>query len=706
MEQWIQTATATCEKWKPILQQASANETTAEDFLADHLNDWTSAVQQTFGSKGRKHLSALSNTTMRGRMLKAMVAIVDLTKSLDTKRDKIEDATLMFLQLEAELQRITTALRKLSGNAPGKVQVSKKSPQSTKEHHSGHKEGLQKQSANKLEKDRKELAQQVQHPSTEASDSLSGLEKDRKMNSSDVVTPRPAALETLDDVSTDRRPKRARTLPPPRRGRKARALPPPRKAKKGASVPVEAEAHTSEQEPIQSSQHRPSPPPLPIESAEPSTTAPASVIKTDEHEQDVPPAALPQIFDPAQTPEPAENDASAANASIPMDQHEPQAPVGEDASTSSDEDGPTDELQSLNDPQIHIIEEPDEDSLDVTKDHGLVDDAVSIVETGENEIPAQSASEVFSENSREVEIQSVDLLDDHLLDEPVLPLKVKKDPSDGKPAFVDAPQFVMPQPEQDQVPSRALTSGEDARITALELYVARLRSADSLTVEQRSAMDHIIAVLGMALPKNESELAKALAHLDRLYSQSEESQISDLEERRNVLDGLTDIMRTTLFRASDQAQASGIDFVLTPTKRWDAADHLPIVDLARILIDDLSPWRLPSSLLYLDGPAVSFRFSAQAKKGVPLAWPIPDNRLDLSVVAATDRILAIALHIVAPDADHPLGRMATAGLPGGGVHFQVNLPSEEIGSLHEGIRQFAISETGRFIRTLRRNIVR
>ncbi|MCD6498526.1 MAG: hypothetical protein J7M25_09545 [Deltaproteobacteria bacterium] len=719
MEQWIRTATAICKKWKTMLQEASSSASTAEDFLTEHFEDWKVAVHETFGSKGRKHLASMSNTTMRGRMLKAMVAIVDLTKGLDTKRDQLDDATLEFLQLEAELQRITTALRKISGGTPTKTHARQEAPTAAKDAHrddfgpdrgkpsDGHP-GTAKNNAKESTEDSTQLPDEAQ------SDEEQGKAKD----ASEVVTPRPAALETLDDAEKGKRQKRARTLPPPRRRKKARTLPPPRKPKKGKKAPAEpvaAEMDTNGAEPDQDSKKKPGPPPLPMEVAQPASTTAAAPADLDQNTLDEAGIGSTHPIESAEDSKPIPADILTTNEVAPhesgaddspaVDEGNPQNLAETDA-VSSDEDGPTDELQSLSDPHIQMIEESDEDAMDVTRDHGLVDDAVALVETGENAIATAPPEEVFSEDSHEVEIQSVDLMDDHLLDEPVLPLKVKKESVKQEPTPTDAPQPAPIQSEQDQVFSRVLTSGEDARITALELYVARLRSADSLTVQQRSALDHVIAVLGMALPKDEAELARALADLNRLYSQSENTQAPDIAERRNVLDGLSDSMRTALFRASEQAEASGIDFVLSPTKRWDTADHLPVVDLARTLIDDLSPWRLPSSLLYLDGPAVSFRFSAQARKGIPLAWPMPKNRLELSVVASTDRILVIALHLVAPDTDHPLGRSATAGIPGGGVLFQVSLPAEEIASLQEGIRQFAISETGRFIRTLRRNIVR
>jgi hypothetical protein len=258
--------------------------------------------------------------------------------------------------------------------------------------------------------------------------------------------------------------------------------------------------------------------------------------------------------------------------------------------------------------------------------------------------------------------------------------------------------------EPERVGNRRVKThtGEDARITLLETYVKQLRASATLTEEQILLLDHVVTVLGTALPHDRAGLVAKISDLDQLFTAAEQAEISESEQRRlkAVLQHLADAIRDELGQTWSAANPSGLELALSPLTVWDQATELPVCSLARALVENLSRWRLPSCLATLNGPAMSFSYFIEAQKGIPLTWPLPENKLEIALAGQNDAIQITALHLIAPSEELPLGQAATLGMPGGGVFFQICVPVEKSDTVVEIARKFALTEASRFIRHL------
>ncbi len=662
MEQWIEEALAVCETWKNKLSKASASDGAAQDFLSQDGGGWADVVHKTFGASARKAVLKVGNPTVRNRLLKSIVAIVDVTKRLPDAEETTGGPALALLQLHTELQRIESGLERFKRRSLSQTPV----PGRGRKARSG---------------SRKQPSEADHAKKEKAAD---------KAPADEHKAPEDAAPEAAEAEGSGKAKPPARK----RRGRRRTTLPPPsgKAARKQDN-------------------------PSPLDSDD-------ELVTTNELDRpeslDVPPDQVPMLSD-------EDVEMEASGPVIPIEPDDLIEEISEDGDTGPLDHEPEQE-QDKGDialaPEIAADQDDEENvqTLDGIRngtngnpvEEISADETDQLGESGPGPAPALA--------SDEVEIHPVDLTDDSLLDQPVLPLKKRKEGSGlVRVDMVDVPDQAplsahMQASESSMAPQREILpeelnrlAGQDSRIALLETYLGRLRASRALTQKQSAILEQVVTLLGSALPHEASDLARTLSDLDRLYS-GEEAPSSLPSEALKIIEqrmsGLLDGMRQALHEATTAADLQGLVLNVGPVTALSDASELPAAMLAIQLVESMSRWRLPADLLYVRGVARFFEVRIQANKAVALAWPIPENRLEFGLIGDLDEISVYALHLIVPSVDRPLGETATAGLPGAGVFYQISVPSDAGGASVDTVRTFALSETGRFLQALRRHVVR
>ncbi len=689
MEQWIETALGVCDTWKNKLAKASSSDGDAEDFLAQQGEEWNAAVRKVFGSSARKAVLKVGNPTVRNRLLKSIVAIVDVTKRLPQAADTTGGPALALLQIQTELQRIESGLKRYRRRSMSATPAP------------GHKRE-KKQSARR-------------RTGNEKADRDGAVDRE---SFQDISERQSAAAGSGGDGPAPK------SRPPTRRGgKKRRTLPPPSKKR-----PLAGEENDASQIKGQRVEETDQPDPITKRGMDDGARTGHMEAVADQNEMpevaaaDVPMLADEEVELEASGPvitidaedlieeiEDVEESIEAPPHDGDADERVTPRPLPDDSSSLDDEE---DNAQTLDGISNSAAGDPAESSKQVPTGGGN--------DVGEMAMDAASDGEALAAD--EVEIHSVDLTDDSLLDQPVVPLKKRKEGSGLISVdMVDVPEDEPGSSESESAPEsrgpeRAILpeevnrlAGQDARIALLETYLARLRTARALTQKQSAILEQVVTLLGSALPHDSNELARTLRDIDRLYRNEEspanlpKAALDTIEQR---IRGLLDAMRQALHDATKAANMQGLDCAVGPVTALRDASDLPTCQLALQLVESMSRWRLPADLLYARGPASFFEIRIQANKSVALSWPIPENRLELGLIGDLEEIWIYALHLIAPSLDRPLGETATAGLPGAGVFYQISLPSDAGGASIDAARTFAVSETGRFLQALRRHVVR
>lgn len=284
----------------------------------------------------------------------------------------------------------------------------------------------------------------------------------------------------------------------------------------------------------------------------------------------------------------------------------------------------------------------------------------------------------------------VDLTKDEDWDEPVVPLTRKKESSYKKrKSQLSQPGVAGVGQKADGRPERSSKAGP----------------AGSAPAEQTEILGRLGVLLGWGLPRNERTLARGLARLDQFFGGPGEDRLGtdQREQLSTAIQELGKEMIKAVRRASAGASPETLDFLLSEPTPYDSADELPAAQLTQDLMDeDAEGAGLMEHLMNLRGPALAFRFEVHEKPGQTGMSAVPDNRLEFGLVAEPERILITALHLIAPSSQRPLGRVASSGLPGAGVFFQLQLPPRTKPVYRKAVQRFALSEVGRFVAHLRR----
>ncbi len=688
LEDWAIQARNDSLDWSSILSEAAADPKIGAIFWEKKRAEWRELVKNRFDSAARKQLVGIKNKNLRSQILRTLVSISDLTRSLDEKGEDMEGCGDILFRIQTNLDKLVKCIDRLGSSYP----------KLKKAIHAGPK-GKEKSPDVKNISAKHGSPPPV--PDKEVSNKrkdIKGRDEERKYRGGDK--PQDGSVQDAAEKS--------------------------KKHRSHLSVPAE----------------------LPPDSVSPEAERKEMSIKEEMvsddqviEEFDVEVAADEDVESIGET---GQNKKASSPSKSPSLQEEPQLPSE-----------PSSEIA----PKPSAAEEGRKKRADESK---------ALLSKKENQIKENEKEWEEDEDSDDVEIQSVDLLkDEDVLEQPVIRLTKKREESvanhpvdkkevesAGEPSENDEASTAEGEKEiestasassseqsishRDETGAEAQPTGcnddappsmgrspqnygdEDARLTLLELYLRSLKSQDTLQAEQIMMLDQVVTILGSALTRDSEDLSGRIARLDRIYTRPDESPLKgkQREEREKEIFALCRIMRRTMMESWQKASPEGLDLELTPATAMDHAFELPIVRLERSLREGLTRWRLPNFLSRLVGPAQSFCYKVKAQKGVPLSWPIPENRLEMSLVAEPEGVYIQALHLLEPSEDAPLGLIACPETHGGGVCFQILLSSETEknkkpssgGDDQEGrfaeqtneelVKRFAVSEVSRFVRHL------
>ncbi len=641
LKDWAANTRKDAVEWSSVLSEAASNPRIVEIFLQKKLGEWKSVVENRFDSNARKKLVGIKNKNLRSQILRAVVSIKDLTRSIEEKVENPEGVEDTMLRIRAELDRLAKNIDKLAAGNP------------------------------EIKRALKETSSGQDGPPV----------KKRKT----IPPPLPAS-------SDDPRKKEI--------------------SQKEVSQPV-SNAQT-DREVRGSGSH-------PVSTDTKGTNKEEDIKEKKKH------LSVPEDFSPPEE-KPKDDEDSFAEEVVSDDQVIEEMEVEKEL---ADHDSAVGEAQDKPLESEPVVEEEPVGFTARDPENGSL------------------RPETHEVSGEELEIQSVDLLKDaDVLEEPVIRLTKKRGesvpgykPPKPAPTASGDPVPVEPHdtgskkrmsldaldpPGAQDVDANESTPGtkprsyvaEDARLTLLELYLKSLRSQENLQVEQMLTLDQVVTILGGSLAGKTEELSARISRLDRLYTSSGEPGIHENfpAEWKRIPEDLCRTMMDTLHNAWNDASPAGLDLLTGDPTVLDSASELPIVKLERSLRLNLSRWKLPGFLNRLWGPAVCFSCSIKAKKGIPLSRPVPENRLEFSLVAETEGVYIQALHLLEPGEELPLGIAADPGIHAGGVFFQILLPHtfegkniDQKGETEDGVRQkgmagrFAVSETSRFLRHLEKH---
>jgi hypothetical protein len=679
--EWLKSARRECREWSHFFASAPADPAAVEDFWENRQDEWEGVVKRNFDTSARKKLAEVKSKDVRGQILKALVSVPDLTRSLRDNRKDFGATADAMSRIEGALHKLYSATERLKGDFPELV-----------------KEEAEEEKAREKE-----------------------LEKEREKAEQAKKSARGGSLAA--DGGSGRRGAPGASAS---RGRKPNTLPPPiparRSSKGGASKGVGAGLErradvggdggddgeagpTGEIEPRGGQE---------IEVSDDQVVAEEHV---EEH------GGLEARGE-------ARKDAGLDGAGDEEAEPAP-APASGGSQVEIDSVDLTRDADVLDQPVIRLTKKSRQGSGSgsglIPKDrvealgdggeaHRQPQDEAEAKEgaTAGEERTAEGAKDGPAD-AKEVEVDAKGSGDPAGAEAGVggssggARAKAKGDaqevPTGGGDAEgtpdVGGLEALAPELSYSQKALRAHT-GEDARLALLETYLRSLRARGSLSQEQLMVLDHIVTVLGSALPNDRQGVAAKISHLDRLFaaSSSESAEAERVNRVEEVIEGLGKRMREEIEEVWGQASPSGLELDISQLAAWDDASQLPVCRLARSLVSGLSRWRLPAGLSSLAGPARGFTVRVNARKGVPLAWPVPENELELGLAGYEDGVLVTAIHLVEPSEESPLGKAATAGMPGAGVLFQIQLPAEAGEKTSAIATRFALTEASRFIRHL------
>lgn len=692
LEDWAIQARNDSLDWSSILSEAAADPKIGAIFWEKKRAEWRELVKDRFDSTARKQLLGIKNKNLRSQILRTLVSISDLTRSLEEKGEDMEGCGDILFRIQTNLDKLVKCIDRLGSSYPKLKKAISAGPKA-------------KQKSSEIKKISANKTSPPPVPDKEVSKrrkGLHGLGEGRKLH---------GGAKSQEDSTGDAAQKS-------------------KKHRSHLSVPAE----------------------LPPDSVSAKAAQKEMSIKEEmvSDDQVIEEFDVEVVADEAQESirKTDQNGKASSSSGRPLTQEGPQLPSEPPHETapepSAGEEGK--------------IRRVDESNALPSKEEKQIE---------KKEIEENQKEWEEDEDSEDVEIQSVDLLkDEDVLEQPVIRLTKKREESVAnhpvekeKNKSADEPtenggaskaeeekeiefavsaspseQSISPRTEtgageqptgcSDEAPSTRRSpknyGAEDARLTLLELYLKSLKSQDTLQAEQMMMLDQVVTILGSALTRDSGDLSSRIARLDRIYTRPDESPLKgkQREEREKEIFTLCRIMRGTLMESWQEASPEGLDLELTAATSMDHASELPIVRLERSLREGLTRWRLPNFLSRLVGPAQSFCYKVKAQKGVPLSWPIPENRLELSLVAEPEGVYIQALHLLEPSEDAPLGLIACPETHGGGVCFQILLSSETeknkkptpAGDDQEGrfaeqtneelVKRFAVSEVSRFVRHL------
>ena len=680
LEDWAIQARNDSLDWSNILSEAAADPKIGAIFWEKKRSEWRELVENRFDSTARKQLVGIKNKNLRSQILRTLVSISDLTRSLEEKGEDMEGCGDILFRIQTNLDKLVKCIDRLGSSYPKLKKAISAGPKAKQKSSEVKKISAKKASPPPVPD--KEVSKRRKEPQ--------GRGEERKLQGSG---------KPQDDPTGNAAEKS-------------------KKHRSHLSVPAE----------------------LPPDSVPPKAARKEMSIKEEmvSDDQVIEEFDVQVVADEAaeRIGEDGQNNKASSSSKSPLAQEEPQLP---------------------SEPPPENAPEPSAGKEDKIKS---VDESNTLPRKEENEKEWEE-----DEDSEDVEIQSVDLLKDaDVLEQPVIrltkkreesvanhPVVKEKDKSSGEPSKngeaskaegeKEIESAVSASSSEENISSRRETGAgaqptgckdyepstrrspknygaEDVRLTLLELYLKSLKSQDNLQAEQMMMLDQVVTILGSALTRDSGNLSDRIARLDRIYTRPDESPLKgkQREEREKEIFTLCRIMRHTMMESWQEASPEGLDLELTAATAMDHASELPIVRLERSLREGLTRWRLPNFLSRLVGPAQSFCYKVKAQKGVPLSWPIPENRLELSLVAEPEGVYIQALHLLEPNEDAPLGLIACPETHGGGVCFQILLSSEteknptpagdeQVGRFAEQtneelVKRFAVSEVSRFVRHL------